>query len=186
MNILRIFPSRSQSHFSPSLSLVGIIRKESPVRSIATLLPSIYTLAMSRTKHTNLISTGSALHKSSSSSASVPTQQDQAAWSYKGMSKKQVEDQIDFLNKTLRDMTPHIKQLELKKLGYIEKSEKSANDMLALDEIKEQLKEQKEFQAEYKAELRELQEAIGSSTSAITPKGNNTNTINHHSIYLSI
>ena len=174
MNILRIFPSRSQSHFSPSLSLVGIIRKESPVRSIATLLPSIYTLAKSRTKQYNLISTGSALYKFSSSSASVPTQQDQVAWSYKGMSKKQVEDQIDFLNKTLRDMIPHIKQLELKKLGYIEKSDKSANDMLALNVIEEQLKDQKEFRAKYEAkyesELRELQEAIGSSTSAITPK----------------
>ena len=119
MNLLRIFPSRLRSHFSPSLRWMGNIRKESPVRSIATLLPSIYTLAMSRTKHTNLISTGSALCRFSSSSASVPTpssasvptQQEKTAWYYKGMSKEKVTDQIDFLNKTLRDMVHLIQRL---------------------------------------------------------------------------
>ena len=37
----------------------------------------------------------------SSTGTTVSVQQDQAAWSYKGMSKEKVADQIDFLNKTL-------------------------------------------------------------------------------------
>ena len=120
----------------------------------------------------------------SSTRTTVSVQQDQAAWSYKGMPKEKVTDQIDFLNKTLRDMVVKIAELESKKLALIEKPDKSANDMLVLDEVKEQLKKKVEFQtkheAKYEAELRELQEAIGSSSTAITSKGKSTYTITHH------
>ena len=100
----------------------------------------------------------------SSTGTTVSVQQDQAAWSYKGMSKEKVTDQIDFLNKTLRDMVVKIAELESK------------------------LKKKEEFQIKHEAELRELQGAIGSSTTAITPGGNSTYTTNRHylSIYLSI
>ncbi len=40
----------------------------------------------------------------SSTGTTVSVQQDQAAWSFKGMSKEKVPDQIHFLNKSLRDM----------------------------------------------------------------------------------
>jgi hypothetical protein len=47
------------------------------------------------------------------------------------------------------------------------------------------LMKKEELQAKHETEMRELQEAIGSSTAAVVQEGNN-NTINHHSIYLSI
>ena len=109
----------------------------------------------------------------------VSAQQDQAAWSYKGMSKKEVTDQIDFLNKTLRDMVTKITNLESDKMMLMKKQDKSENDITLLDEVKEQLKKmedfKKKYEAKYEAELRELQEAmheaIGSSTTAFTPIG---------------
>ena len=116
----------------------------------------------------------------SSTRTTVSVQQDQAAWSYKGMPKEKVTDQIDFLNKTLRDMVVKIAELESDKMALLKKPDKSANDMLVLDEVKEQLKEHKEFRKKYEAELRELQEAIGSSSTAITSKGKSTYTITHH------
>ena len=116
----------------------------------------------------------------SSTGTTVSVQQDQAAWSYKGMSKEKVTDQIDFLNKTLRDMVVKIAELESDKMLLLKKPDKSANDMLVLDEVKEQLKKKEEFRTKYEAELRELQEAIGSSSTAITSKGKSTYTITHH------
>ncbi len=98
---------------------MGTISKESPVRSIATLLPSaVYILAISSTNHnhTNLMSTGGALSRLSSS-ASVSTQQDQAAWSYKGMSKEELTVQINFLLKTLRDMAEEARQVGKRHVG---------------------------------------------------------------------
>jgi len=183
MNILRVFLSRSRPHFSPSPRWMGI-SKESYVRSIATLIPSVSSTAKTKTcTPRNLISSGGDLLRFSSS-ASVSDQQDQAAWSYKGMSKEKVTDQIDFLNKTLRDMVVKIAELESDKMALLKKPDKSANDMLVLDEVKEQLKKKEEFrtkyEAEYKAELLDLQGAIGSSSTGITPKGSNTNTITHH------
>ena len=85
-------------------------------------------------------------------------------------------------------MVVKIAELESDKMGLLKKPDKSANDMLVLDEVKEQLKKKEDFRTKYEAELRELQGAIGSSTTAITPDGNNTYTITHHylSIYLSI
>ena len=82
------------------------------MRSIATLIPSVSSTAKTKTcTPRNLISSGGDLLRFSSS-ASVSDQQDQAAWSYKGMSKEKVTDQIDFLNKTLRDMVVKIAELE--------------------------------------------------------------------------
>ena len=103
------------------------------MRSSVTLLPSaVYISAMPRTNHTNLMSTGGALFRFSSS-ASVPTQQqdqDQKAWSYKGTSKKQVAGQINFLLNTLRDMVGKIAELESDKMELLKKPDKSENDML--------------------------------------------------------
>ena len=106
-----------------------------------------------------------------SSSASMSTQQDKTTWSYKVMSKKQATDQINFLLKTLRDMVEKIADLESEKMALLKKLDKSENDMLVLNEVKEQLTKKEEFRAKYETELRELQEAIGSSTTAVTPKG---------------
>ena len=109
---------------------MSTIRKESPVRSIATLLPSaVYIPAMSRTNHTNLMSTGGALFRFSSS-ASVSTQQEKTAWSYKGMSKEEVKVQINHLLKTLREMVEKISKLESDKMELLKKPDKSENDML--------------------------------------------------------
>ena len=55
----------------------------------------------------------------SSTGTTVSVQQDQAAWSYKGMSKEKVTDQIDFLNKTLRDMVVKIAELESDKMALL-------------------------------------------------------------------
>ena len=57
---------------------------------------------------------------------SVSAQQDEAAWSYKGMSKMEVKDQIAFLNKTLRDMVFKTAELESDKMKLLKKTVKSA------------------------------------------------------------
>ncbi len=84
MNILRGFLSRSRPHFSPSPRWVDNSKelKELIVRSIATLIPSVSSTAKTCTPR-NLISSGGDLLRFSSS-ASVSTQQDQAAWCLQG------------------------------------------------------------------------------------------------------
>ena len=57
----------------------------------------------------------------SSTGTTVSVQQDQVAWSYKGMSKEKVTDQIDFLNKTLRDMVVKIAELESDKMALLKR-----------------------------------------------------------------
>ncbi len=142
------------------------------MRSIATLLRSGSIAA--KTTHSSLMSTSGAIFRLSSS-ASVPTQQDQKVWSYKGMSEEKVVDQIDFINKVLRDMVVKVAELDSDKLTLLKNGENPINKPL-ITEIDEQMKKkkkfQKKFQKKYETELRELQEAIERSTTATTPTGN--------------
>lgn len=132
-----------------------------------------------KTTHGSLMSAGGA-SISFSSSASESTKQDQAAWSYKGMSKEKVVDQIDFINKVLRDTVAKIAELDSDKITVLKNGEPPAIYMPLIAEIDEQLKNkkkfQKNFQKKHEAELRELQEAIErattATTTATTPTGN--------------
>ncbi len=102
----------------------------------------------------------------STTGTTVSAQQDEAAWSYKGMPREEVTNQIVFLNKMLRKTA----ELESEKMALLKKTDKSANDILVLGEVKEQLDKMNRNEADYKAELRELQEAIGNSTTATSLK----------------